>query len=218
MKKLYFDIETLPANEGSKEILELLFKKKQEKSAKKKKKKAGCEEVCDIDADDFDSFFRKTSFDGAFGRVLCIAYAINDGELEVICNPDDEKKTLKEFWEIAKDVDLFIGHNIMDFDLRFLCQRSAILGVKPTRDLSFARYRHDPIFDTMKEWSKWGDPKNCSSLEHIALAMGIPSPKDDIDGSQVYDFFMDGKVKDICDYCKKDVATTRLVYKRMNFE
>lgn len=46
-------------------------------------------------------------------------------------------------------------------------------------------------------------------LEHIALALGISIPKDGIDGSQIFDFYKAGKVNGICEYCKRDVETTR---------
>ena len=140
---------------------------------------------------------------------------------------------LEDFWDMAANIDLFIGHNIMEFDLKFIMQRSIILGVKPSwnkyeepgkkpwemgKFLSFARYRNCPIFDTMCEWNNWGRSTGGSNLEHIALAMGIPTPKEGIDGSQVWNFFKAGKVKEIADYCKRDVETTRAVYKRMVFE
>ncbi len=216
MNKLFIDIETLPADENSQSKLEYLFKRQLEK---KSRKKDVVEEV-EIEgkiADKFEDYFLKTSFDGGFGRVLCVAYAINDENTQVICNPEDESKTLQEFWLITEKSDLFIGHNIMNFDLTFLYQRSIVLNIKPSKDLSFARYRSSPIFDTMCEWSKWGFQKNVG-LEHIALALGLPTPKDGIDGSEVYDFFKRGKVKEICDYCMRDVETTRQIYKRMTFE
>ncbi len=220
MKKIYFDIETLPADESKHEALRFLFQKKLEK---KNKRKEMSEEVVveeylpEKEEAKFDDYVRGTSFDGGFGRVLCIAYAINDDETEVICNPENEKETLQKFWDLVKDADLFIGHNIFGFDFKFLYQRSIVLGIKPSRDLNFARYRHDPIYDTMHEWSKWTETKG-AGLEHVALALGIPTPKDGIDGSQVYDFYKAGKVKEICDYCKRDVETTRAIYKRINFE
>ena len=92
-----------------------------------------------------------------------------------------------------------------------------MLGVKPTiPNLSFARYRSSPIYDTMKEWAKW-DTMNKVGLEHIALALGIPTPKEGIDGSQVFDFYKAGRIDEICEYCKRDVETTRAIYKRMTF-
>jgi len=75
----------------------------------------------------FDEYFRQTSFQGEFGRIFCIGYAINGQPAEVLTG--DEKNILIDFWQIAKDIDLFVGHNIMDFDFRFIYKRSIILGV-----------------------------------------------------------------------------------------
>ncbi len=211
MNKLFFDIETLPAHEDKRGTLEFIFNRKLEKKSRRKKN-AKTERA----REEFEKYLHSTSFDGAFGRILCIGYAINDESASVICYPDDEKRCLEEFWSLAEQCDIFVGHNIMDFDLRFIYQRSVVLGVRPSIELSFARYRSSPIFDTMKEWSKW-DSQNNFSLEHIALAMGIPTPKDGIDGSLVYEFYKNGKVKEICDYCARDVETTRKVYKKMSF-
>lgn len=234
MKTFVFDIETLPAPESSYGALRLMYDKKIEK-----KKLYAAQSGTPVEPETpeaiergFQDYVRGTSFDGTYGRVLCIAYGINDEPIQVLCNPDDEKKTLQQFWDIVANIDIFVGHNIMEFDLRFILQRSMILGVKPTWErfevpgkkpwemgkmLSFARYRNLPIFDTMQEWSNWG--RNAVGLEAIALAMGIPTPKGGgIDGSQVYDFFLAGKVDEICEYCKRDVDTTRLVYKRMRMD
>jgi hypothetical protein len=221
MKRLIFDIETLPAGKDSLESLKFLYEKKLAKLRER-----GDEEI------PLEDFLATTSFDGAFGRILCIAYAVNDEEVRVISNPDNEKKVLEDFWFVAGQCDLFVGHNIMDFDLRFILQRSVILGVKPSwnrfqelgkkpwemmKYLSFARYQNLPIFDTMHEWSNWNN-QNKATLEHLALALGIPTPKEGIDGSQVFAFFEAGKIKEICDYCKRDVEATRAVYKRMTFQ
>lgn len=205
MQKLYLDIETLPADESSYENLKVLFDKKKGKAEENGK---GC---CD-----FNRYVLGTSFDGTFGRILCIAYAQNDQPVEILNGDKSEKKMLETFWEIAEGADLFIGHNIMDFDLKFIYQRSIIHKVVPTRNLNFARYRSEPIFDTMKEWSKWSG--GSVGLESLAFALGIPTPKEGIDGSQVAEFYKAGKVKDILEYCKRDVETTRAVYKRMIFE
>jgi predicted PolB exonuclease-like 3'-5' exonuclease len=105
----------------------------------------------------------------------------------------------------------------MEFDFRFIYKRSIILGVQPSRDLNFARYRSNPIFDTMKEWEKWG--AQGTSLHKLSIALGLASPKEEgIDGSKVYDYFLAGKGDEICEYCKRDVDATRRVYKRMIFE
>lgn len=196
--RLYLDIETLPAAEDSFDNVRKLYEKRKNK-----------------DKVDFEQFLLGTSFDGTFGRILCVGYAENDDEVKVINGDGNEAGMLTEFWEIARNKQLFIGHNVMDFDLRFIYQRSIINNIKPSKELNFARYRNNPIFDTMREWTKWAN--SSVGLEALALSLGIPTPKDGIDGSQVFSFYKKGKVKEICDYCKRDVETTRLIYKRMTF-
>jgi hypothetical protein len=211
MHKLFLDIETLPAGKESEEKLKYLFEKK---------KKEG---------ETFEDFLGRTNFDGAFGRILCIGYAVDDEEPKNFYNENNERETLRQFWNLVDalsaaprnmqypDYDLlFVGHNVMDFDLRFIYQRSIVLGVKPAYDLNFARYRGYPIYDTMKEWVKWSN--SMVGLETLALALDIPSPKEGIDGSQVAAFFEAGKVDEILEYCKRDVETTRAVYQKMVFE
>lgn len=198
-RKLFLDIETIPAAEENYEKLKILFEKKGKGEQS------------------FGDFVSKTSFDGAFGRILCIGYAVDEQPADNFYNENDEKKTLEQFWELARTCGVFVGHNVMDFDLRFIYQRSMVLGVRPSVDLNFARYRSFPIFDTMREWTKWS--MGSVGLETLAFALNIPSPKGEgIDGSQVYEFYKNGKVKDILEYCKRDVETTRAVYKKMTFQ
>lgn len=222
MHRLYLDIETLPAGEEQHEVLKFLQTKR-----KNKKKKEGCVDFKD-EKMDFEQYLLGTSFDGSFGRILCIGYAVDNGPLECLCDDKNEAGMLAEFWDIVKSLSVqpqnlnypdygvqFIGHNVMDFDLRFIYQRSIVNKVRPAYELNFARYRNYPIYDTMKEWSKWS--VNNIGLEHVALALGIPSPKDGIDGSQVFNFYKLGKIDEIAEYCKRDVETTRAIYKRMTF-
>lgn len=206
MKKMYLDIETIPADGEKVETLKKLWEdiKKKNHTALAKKGE-----------NDFETFFRNTSFQGEFGRILCIGYAIDDNEVE--CLAGEEKEILIKFWKLAGDINQFIGHNVMEFDLKFIYKRSIIHGVRPSRDLNFARYRSEPIFDTMKEWEKWGSMG--VSLHRLTTCLGITSPKEEgIDGSKVYDYYLAGKTDEICKYCKRDVEATRAVYKRMTFQ
>lgn len=202
MKKIFLDIETIPADESSHVVLKDIYD-----SRKSKGKKV---------ADDFDAYLAQTNFDGAFGRILCIGLAVNNEPARIL--EGDEKDILKKFWEEAETADIFVGHNIFDFDMRFIYQRSIILEVIPSQDLSFARYRSRPIFDTMYEWSKW-NMYNKISLDVLTRAMGIKSPKEgEIDGSKVFDYFKAGKLEEIYEYCKADVDAVRAVYKKMIFD
>ena len=67
----------------------------------------------------------------------------------------------------------------------------------------------------MHEWSKWG--REHVSLDILAKTLGIPSPKECLDGSKVYPYYRAGKLAEICEYCKCDVDTVRQVYRRLTF-
>src|SRR3989344_2111215 len=199
MNKLFLDIETIPAHEDDHDVLREIYENK--KSIQEK---------------DFEKYFLQTSFDGGFGRIACVSYAVNNQAVQTLSG--QENKILQDFWEIAKNIDLFIGFNVIDFDLRFIYQRSVVLGVKPTVELSFARYRNNPIFDIMHEWKKWN--MNASiSLNTLSKILKLPTSKGGaIEGKDVAKAFEDGRIKEICEYCEKDVELTRKIYKKMTFE
>src|SRR3989344_8398352 len=115
---LYLDIETIPARQEQHSILKEIHAKKLADGKKV--------------SDDFEQYLAATSFDGAFGCIICIGYAVDDNPVEIISG--DEADILREFWKIAKDQRKFIGFNLMDFDLRFIYQRSVIHGVVPTQN------------------------------------------------------------------------------------
>ena len=200
MYKLFLDIETIPADVSRHELLSQIHQKKIDEG-----KNVG----------EFDKFLAQTSFDGGWGSIVCISYAIDDEKVATLWG--DEKEILKKFWKIAKDASLFIGFNVIDFDMRFIYQRSVVCNIKPTRTLSFARYRSEPMYDLMWEWAKWG--KSTVSLDSLAKALKFESSKGgEIEGKNVAQAFKDGKIKEICQYCEKDVELTRKIYKRMIFE
>lgn len=202
--KLFLDIETLPVSGEQLSIVKEFYEESRKKRARDFK----------YTETNFDTYMRNTSFQGEFGRIFCIGYAVDNQPAESLSG--DEKGILQKFWGIAKDADLFIGHNILDFDLRFIYKRSIIHNIRPSRDLSFARYRSEPIFDTMKEWEKWG--AQGASLHRLSISLGIASPKEEgIDGSQVYDYYLAGKHQEIIEYCKRDVEATRAIYKKIAF-
>ena len=208
MAKIFFDIETIPTDENLKEAAIKATLRKLQKSTLNFKKNSKSKQ---------EELYRQTAISGDFGRIFCIGYALDNLPVEII--KGSEQKILEKWWEIADKADLFIGHNIMDFDLRFIFKRSIVNKIKPAAkhlNLSFARYRNFPIYDTMREWEKWSN--SFISLDTLAKILGLESSKNQgIDGSQVYDYYLKGKYSAIYNYCKKDVELTRKIYKRMCF-
>lgn len=176
--------------------------------------------------------FGSTSLKANFGRILCIGYLRENqpmtGKAEILTGietmpkdksletPINEKKLLKDFWKIAEGINLFVGHNILDFDLKFIWKRSVICEIKPTIDVSFRRYYNNPVLDTMQEWDKW-DSKGYTSLDTLAKILDFPTSKNKLDGSKVQSFYEQRRFKEIYDYCKADVELTRKIYYRMRF-
>jgi len=196
MKILFFDIETIPTKEALAEV-EL-----QDTPS----------ETQEID----EHRIRRLSLSALTARILCIGYTIEpprDSAIEIL--EGEESQILKNFWKLTQDIGLFVGHNILDFDLRFIYQRSIINQVKPAREIPFQRFRSAPVFDTMHEWSRWG--REYIKLDLLARCLNIPSPKVDLDGSKVYETYRSGNLEAIYEYCKKDVETVREVYHRMTF-
>lgn len=201
MKKFFLDIETLPVEKERHDLLREIYDRRKEDGKTVKT---------------YDEFLAGTGLDGAFGRICCISYAFDDDPPSSLSG--EESKILKNFWEVAKEASLFIGFNLLQFDLRFIYQRSVIHGIKPSRDLNFARYRNDPIFDVMHEWNKW-DTQSHISLDTLAKALGLPTSKDgSVEGKNVHVAFEEGRIKEICNYCEKDVELTRKIYKKLVFE
>lgn len=196
---MFFDIETLPSPEDAKEIhVDILRKKMKDKTD--------------------EEIHVSTSFEGTFGRICCIGIIKEDerGLIQKDVFAGSEKEILTNFWKAAEGVHRYVGHNIWAFDLPFIYKRSIINGVKPIA-LNFARYRNIPIYDTMMEWELWNMMK-AQKLDTLAKILGLPTSKDEMDGSMVADYFKAGRIEEIKKYCMKDVELTRKVYYKMTFE
>jgi 3'-5' exonuclease len=168
----------------------------------------------------------KTGLDGAFGRVCVIGVALDDGPVITFFNATEEASILDQLaghlegsihaTEFFKTT--VVGHNVANFDLRFLTQRYIVNGIRPPQVLARAAqakpWESEKVFDTMVQWAGVG---NRISLDKLCLALSIPSPKGDMDGSMVGQYVADGRIEEVAAYCQRDVEATRAVYKRMTF-
>lgn len=175
---------------------------------------------------------KQSALDGASGRLLCIGFIDERGTqkpLRGVCGwshqansfESNEAVLLADFWELMRgfrvERDRIVGHNVLGFDLPFIYQRSIICGVRPSVDLPFNRYRNQPVYDTMCEWTKW-DFRRKISLDTLARALNLPSPKTaDATGARVAHLYGEGSFQAIRDYCLRDVETTREIYRRLTF-
>ncbi|MCH2083624.1 MAG: ribonuclease H-like domain-containing protein [Saprospiraceae bacterium] len=170
-----------------------------------------------------------------FGKIVCISVG-------VVRRDEDTKKLsvrLKSFANREEAVLLeefaglmnqyyndprrhyICGHNIKEFDMPYICRRMLVnqMPFPELLQLSGKKpWETGHLLDTMDMW-KFGDRKNFTSLKLLAAVLDFPTPKDDIDGSNVGRvFWEEDDLERIAVYCEKDVlATVQLFlrYKRM---
>jgi len=176
-----------------------------------------------------ESVYARAAIYAEFGKIVCISCGYIQGQgddrkivVKSFCG-HDEKKLLTDFarmletWSGSAEKYL-CAHNGKEFDYPYICRRMIINGVEIPEALKIAgrkpwEVRH---LDTMELW-KFGDYKNYTSLKLLAKALGVPSPKDDIDGSMVNAVYWVEKDLDrIVTYCQKDVVTLAQVLLRFH--
>ena len=168
-----------------------------------------------------DEAVRKTAFDGTYGRIVCIGYAIDDKSALAACG-EDEAQLIRGFYAaLAEHYDhrfgvTVVGHNVLGFDLKFLWQRSVVHNIQPPKYIPFKAKPWDgQVFDTMVEWNS--DKDRRISLDSLCKTLGITSPKGELDGSKVGEYFQAKRYEEIATYCAGDVEATRKVYQRLTF-
>ncbi|MBO9633877.1 MAG: 3'-5' exonuclease [Chitinophagaceae bacterium] len=178
-----------------------------------------------------ESIYGKSAIYAEFGKVVCISCGLIQGNSEgkkLILKSfygDDEKVLLLRFCEMIKrwamDSNKYLcAHNGKEFDFPYLCRRMIINGmiIPPILNTAGKKPWEVSHLDTMELW-KFGDFKNYTSLNLLAHTLGIPTPKDDIDGKMVGDVYWREKdIKRIATYCQKDVVTATQVYLRLHNE
>jgi len=181
--------------------------------------------VDELDAEEAAAAYAdKAGIYAEWGKIVCISVGILTGpageetlRVKSFADPE-ERLLLDEFAELLSQnprLRHFCGHNIREFDIPYIARRMLIQGMKLPKLLDLrgkkpweAKY----LLDTMEMWS-FGDRKNYTSLKLLAALFGVPSPKDDIDGSEVGRVFWDENDLDrIAVYCEKDVAATANVF------
>ena len=126
---------------------------------------------------------------------------------------------LQSFINLLKkqsDTLILCAHNGKEFDFPYLCRRMLTNGLNIPTQLNLHGKKPWEIMylDTMELW-KFGDFKNYTSLKLLAAVFGIPSPKDDIDGSMVNEvYWKENNLERIRTYCEKDVITTARILLR----
>jgi DNA polymerase elongation subunit (family B) len=131
-----------------------------------------------------------------------------------------EEEMLRKFWELAERYQVFITFNGRAFDMPFIIARSAIKGIRPTKDLMRGRYLYqnnpDALhIDLLEQLSFYGATRRKGSLHLWSRAFGIPSPKSGgVTGDDVGPLFKKKKFLEIAKYNVGDIRATRLLYEK----
>ncbi len=175
--------------------------------------------------------YPKAGIYAEFGRIVCISCGVLQGsgaDRRILLKSfagDNERTIIEEFsamlikWA-AGEPKFLCAHNGKEFDFPYLCRRMIINGLPIPDILNTAGKKPWEVLhvDTMELW-KFGDFKNFTSLNLLAHTLGVPTPKDDIDGSMVWEvYWKDHDLDRIVTYCQKDVVTTARVLLRMQHE
>lgn len=165
-----------------------------------------------------------TGLDGSFGNVFCIGWALDNGTAQTVYGTN-ERWVLESFAKLLRvppnelHSTTVIGHNVSAFDLRFLTQRFIVNGIRPPLVIARAAqakpWEQEKVYDTMVQWAGIGQR---ISLDKLCLALSIPTPKGDMDGSMVWQYVQDGRHDEVARYCERDVEATRAVHRRMTFQ
>jgi 3'-5' exonuclease len=157
--------------------------------------------------------------DSAMGKVLfqsdhAEAYGSTDGMIQY--KSGSEKEILKEFWEVITSYSQFITFNGRSFDCPFILLRSALCGIKPSRNIMPYRYDTHQHCDLLEQFTFYNVSRKFS-LDFFCKAFGIPSPKSHgITGLDMKELFEAKRYHDIADYCLGDTIATAELFRHWN--
>jgi len=206
---IFLDIETVPQLPSFDDLAEENKKLWEKKSAFFRSEEQTPSDV-----------YQRAGIYAEFGKIICISVGLvyqEEGQKKIRLKSfasKDELRLLTEFSLLLKSLSakknyFLCAHNGKEFDFPYIARRMLINGLELPQILDTAGKKPWEVshVDTMELW-KFGDYKNYTSLELLAFIFGIPSPKNDIDGSMVAKvFYEDDDLPRIAKYCERDVVT-----------
>lgn len=213
---LFLDIETVPEVENFQDLDTTKQELWDSKSQYQRRDDLTAEE-----------FYERAGIWAEFGKIICISVGyfknLNDTRnFRVTSFYGEEDKLLKDFKNLlithfSQNKHLLCAHNGKEFDFPYIARRMIIHNIELPYKLNlFGKKPWEvPHLDTLELW-KFGDYKNYTSLKLLTNILGIPSPKGDIDGSQVYKvFYQDKDIDRIIQYCEKDTIAVVQILLRL---
>ncbi len=216
---VFLDIETVPEHRIYDEVDDAVKALWEEKTAYRRKDEVSAED-----------FYENAGIWAEFGRIICISvgYFHLKGDrrhFRVTSFSGEEPELLKAFSKLLNThfraaKYLLCAHNGKEFDFPYIARRMIINRIPlPSKLNLFGKKPWEvPHLDTMELW-KFGDFKNYTSLKLMAHVLGIPSPKEDIDGSMVRQvYYEDQDLDRIIKYCEQDVITVAQIILKLRNE
>lgn len=213
---LFLDIETVPEE---KDFNDLDISKQELWEAKSKYQRK--EEFSP------EEFYQRAGIWAEFGKIICISVGYFNIENEartfrVKSFSGNEASLLKQFKDLlishfSQPKHLLCAHNGKEFDFPYIARRMIIHGITLPYKLNLFGKKPWEVqhLDTLELW-KFGDHKNYTSLKLLTNILGIPSPKGDIDGSEVYKvYYKDKDIRRIINYCEKDTIAVAQILLRL---
>jgi len=213
---LYLDIETLPTNDG-------FVMAEIEDGIKPPANISKAETLEKWDTESKPGLVKeaigKTALSGAWGSICCISFAWGDAEpVGLVRSEAGEGAMLTDAFAKMQAIKpqfglcAIVGHNVANFDIRFIWQRCFVLGVRVP-----GWFPRDPkpwsreVNDTMTMWS---GQRDFISLDKLCRAMGLRG-KGNMNGGDVAQAWAEGRLDDIKAYCQADVERVRAVHRKM---
>lgn len=216
---LFLDIETVPETENFHELDDETQQLWEQKTQYQRRDEYTPED-----------FYERAGIWAEFGKIVCISagYFTLKGDVRhfrVTSFFGEENKLLRDFSNLLNQhfnqpQHLLCGHNAKEFDIPFLARRMVInrLAIPNKLNLFGKKPWEIPHLDTLELW-KFGDYKHFTSLKLLTKILGIPSPKGDIDGSQVGRvYYVEKDLDRIVTYCEKDVIAVAQIFLRLRRE
>ena len=216
MELFHFDIETAGQYKDYDTFLD-----SDERGARlflnKYEKMNWCEKYTDVN----EAYIENAGIISTYGRIVCISFGYeSNGEKHIRSfYGDDERDIVESFNNLLKKIETksynLCGFRINYFDIPWVLHKLHKYGIEPANMIYL--YDKKPwdvrVTDMSDDWKQkfaWA-----FSFDELAYELGINSPKEAMNGSQVHEYYWKGRVEDVKTYCEKDVEVSIEVSKRI---
>lgn len=217
---LFLDIETVPQEKNWNQLSETNKELFEQKTAYQRKEEVAVED-----------FYERAGIWAEFGKIICISvgyFIAIEGKKQLRIKSfyaEQEQELLLNFKALLeahfnKRDHVLCAHNGKEFDFPFIARRMIVHQIELPNKLNlFGKKPWEiPHLDTMELW-KFGDYKHYTSLKLLTAVLGVPSPKDDINGSEVAKvYYKENDLERIVRYCEKDTIAVAQLILRFNNE